>query len=230
MTDRRAAKGSNLLESLLAPVFLVLGYFLGTVPTGVVVARMHGVDLRRTGSGNIGATNVLRSVGPLAALAVVVIDPLKGVIAVALPSMLGLDPWLVGGTAVATVVGNTFNPFLGFKGGKGIATSFGVFLVIDPLVTLLAVLLFVITLWLTRFVSLGSLLGVTGGWLMLVARLNADPDVSAAAPKLTTAFALMLIAFLRHRDNVARLRAGTERRLGEPRDAADSVSERPPRG
>lgn len=206
-----------MFESLLAAIFVTLGYLLGTVPTGLLLARARGIDLRRSGSGNIGATNVLRAMGPLAALVVVLVDPLKGVLAVGLPALLGLDPWIVAATAGATVLGNTFNVFLGFKGGKGIATSMGVFVVIDPLVTVLAILLFTITLWLTRFVSLASLLAVTGGPLMLLARLNADPDVVAAAPKLTLAFAIMLIAYVRHRDNVAALRGGTERRLGEPR-------------
>lgn len=206
-----------MFESLLAAILVTLGYLLGTVPTGLLLARARGIDLRRSGSGNIGATNVLRAMGPWAALLVVLVDPLKGVVAVGLPALLGFDPWIVAATAAATVLGNTFNVFLGFQGGKGIATSMGVFVVIDPLVTVLAILFFAITLWLTRFVSLASLLAVTGGPLMLLARLNADPDVVAAAPKLTLAFAIMLIAYVRHRDNVARLRGGTERRLGEPR-------------
>ena len=206
-----------MFESLLAAIFVALGYLLGTVPTGLLLARTRGIDLRRSGSGNIGATNVLRAMGPWAALLVVLVDPLKGVLAVGLPVLLGLDPWIVAATAAATVLGNTFNVFLGFQGGKGIATSMGVFVVIDPLVTVLAILLFMMTLWLTRYVSLASLLAVTGGPLMLLARLNADPDVVAVAPKLTLAFAIMLIAYVRHRDNIARLRSGTERRLGEPR-------------
>lgn len=208
-----------MFDSLLITVFVTLGYLLGTIPTGMLVARWRGVDIRRSGSGNIGATNVLRSVGPLAALIVVLVDPLKGVVAVGIPTLMGLDPWVVSASAIATVLGNTFNVFLGFRGGKGIATSLGVFLVIDPLVTLLAVVLFALTLWLTRFVSLASLLAVSGALLMLLARLDADPDVFAAAPKLTTAAAIAALTYLRHRENVSRLRAGAERRLGEPRDA-----------
>ena len=209
-----------MLESLLMTIFVTLGYLLGTIPTGLVVARMRGVDIRRSGSGNIGATNVLRSVGPLAALVVVLVDPLKGVVAVGLPALLGVDPWIVAATAIATVLGNTFNVFLGFKGGKGIATSMGVFVVIDPLVTVLAVILFTITLWLARFVSLASLIAVSGGLLMLLARLDAEPNVVAAAPRIALAFAITLIAFFSHRENVRRLRRGIERRLGEAR--ADS--------
>jgi acyl phosphate:glycerol-3-phosphate acyltransferase len=213
-----------VFDSLLITVFVTFGYLLGTIPTGMLVARWRGVDIRRSGSGNIGATNVLRSVGPFAALVVVLVDPLKGVIAVGLPMLLGLDPWIVSATAIATVLGNTFNVFLGFRGGKGIATSLGVFLIIDPLVTVLAVVLFALTLWLTRFVSLASLLAVAGALLMLLARLDADPDVVAAAPKLTTALVLALLAFVRHRENIARLRGGSERRFGEPREAATATT------
>jgi len=213
-----------VFDSLLIIVFVTVGYLLGTIPTGMLVARWRGVDIRRSGSGNIGATNVLRAVGPLAALVVVLVDPLKGVIAVGVPMLLGLDPWIVSATAIATVLGNTFNVFLGFRGGKGIATSLGVFLVIDPIVTVLAVALFALTLWLTRFVSLASLLAVSGALLMLLARLDADPNVVAAAPKLTTALVLALLAFVRHRENVARLRGGVERRLGEPREPASATT------
>lgn len=209
-----------MFDSLLITVFVTLGYLLGSIPTGMLVARMRGVDIRRVGSGNIGATNVLRSVGPLAALIVVLVDPLKGVIAVGIPWLLGLDPWVVSASAIATVLGNTFNVFLGFRGGKGIATSLGVFLVVDPLVTLLAALTFGLTLWLTRHVSLASLLGVSGALMMLLARLDAQPDVFAAAPKLTTALVIAILTFIRHRENIARLRSGQERRFGEPRDAA----------
>ena len=213
-----------MFDSLLIIVFVTLGYLLGTVPTGLLIARWRGVDIRRSGSGNIGATNVLRAVGPFAALIVVLVDPLKGVLAVGLPTLLGLDPWIVSATAIATVLGNTFNIFLGFRGGKGIATSLGVFLVIDPFVSILAVLLFALTLWLTRYVSLASLLAVSGALLMLLARLDADPDIAARAPTLTTALVLALLAFVRHRDNVARLRAGSERRLGEPREASGTTT------
>jgi acyl phosphate:glycerol-3-phosphate acyltransferase len=205
------------LESLLMTAFITLGYLLGTVPTGLLVARAKGVDIRRSGSGNIGATNVLRSVGPLAALVVLLLDPLKGVIAVGLPALLGIDPWIISATAIATVLGNTFNIFLGFRGGKGIATSFGVFLVIDPFVTFLAVVLFAVTVLLSRYVSLGSLIAVSAGPLMLLARLDVDPNVLGAAPRLTTAFVIAALAYFSHRENIVRLRRGTEHRIGERR-------------
>jgi acyl phosphate:glycerol-3-phosphate acyltransferase len=189
----------------------------------MLVARWRGVDIRRSGSGNIGATNVSARSARFAALVVVLVDPLKGVIAVGLPMLLGLDPWIVSATAIATVLGNTFNVFLGFRGGKGIATSLGVFLIIDPLVTVLAVVLFALTLWLTRFVSLGVAAGRHRRPADAAGAPRRRPQRRGAAPKLTTA--LVLAAGLRrHRENIARLRGGSERRFGEPREAATATT------
>jgi acyl phosphate:glycerol-3-phosphate acyltransferase len=190
-------------------VFVVLGYLVGTIPTGYLIARWRGVDIRRVGSGNIGATNVLRSVGPLAGLVVLVVDPLKGVLAVALPTYLGMDGWTVAATAFATVLGNTFNVMLRFRGGKGVATTFGVFLVIDPAVALLATVLFAITLWTSRYVSLASIVAVASGPLLLLARAEAPPS------KMLLSFGLASLILWSHRDNIERLRTGVERRLGE---------------
>jgi acyl phosphate:glycerol-3-phosphate acyltransferase len=189
-------------------VFVVLGYLLGTIPTGYLVGRVRGVDVRRAGSGNIGATNVLRAVGPWAAVVVVIVDPLKGILAVALPSALGVDPWIVAATALATVLGNTYNVFLRFRGGKGVATSFGVFLVVDPLVTTLAVVVFAITLWTARYVSLASVSAVATAPLLVIAR-------GADLVDLLLAFTVASIVIVRHGDNITRLQAGIERRLGE---------------
>jgi acyl phosphate:glycerol-3-phosphate acyltransferase len=213
-------------------LFVVLGYLLGTIPTGYLVGRVRGVDVRKAGSGNIGATNVLRAVGPWAAVVVVVVDPLKGILAVALPSALGVDPWIVAATALATVLGNTYNVFLRFRGGKGVATSFGVFLVVDPLVTMLAVAVFAITLWTARYVSLASVSAVATAPLLVIAR-------GADFVDLLLAFTVASIVIVRHADNITRLQAGVERRLGErgpppphvdPATGArpDGEAERPP--
>ncbi len=215
------------MNAVLLPIlFVVLGYLVGTIPTGYLISRWRGVDIRRVGSGNIGATNVLRSVGPLAGLFVLVVDPLKGVLAVALPSYFGMDPWIVAATAFATVLGNTFNVMLRFRGGKGVATTFGVFLVIDPVVALLAVVLFAITLWIARYVSLASILAVCSGPLMLLARGEAPPS------NMLLAFALASLILWSHRENIERLRTGIERRLGErgpkpagPPPPAEAVAE-----
>lgn len=200
-----------MIEVLVAVAVVLLAYAMGAIPTGLLVARLRGVDIQRAGSGNIGATNVLRSVGPWAALLVVLIDPLKGVLAVMVPQALGLDPWWVAAAALAAVVGNGFNVFLRFRGGKGVATSLGVFVMIDPWVTLLATIVFALTLTFGRMVSLASLVGVCSAPLALVLLGDATP------PKIVLSFGLALLSVWRHRDNLARLAAGTERRLGRAR-------------
>src|SRR5699024_9971866 len=115
---------------------------------------------QQVGSGNIGVTNVLRSVGVIPAILVGIADPGKGVVAVLLPTLLGLDPWIIALSGFAVVVGNNYNIFLKFRGGKGIATSFGTMLAIYPLVALFSLLIGVYTIALGRLVSLGSLVGI----------------------------------------------------------------------
>lgn len=198
-----------MIETLLIVACMVIGYLVGTIPTGYLVARLRGVDIQKSGSGNIGATNVLRTLGLVPALIVVVMDPLKGLLATLFPQLIGLSPWGVALTGLATVLGNNFNLFLRLRGGKGIATSLGVFLAIDPWITLLAALIGILTMGLGRLVSLGSLVGLASAPLLLLA----SGDWVTAY--LLLAFALALLAFYRHRENIGRLAAGTERRLGE---------------
>lgn len=199
------------MSVLLAPLFMVIGYLLGTVPTGWLVARAHGVDIQQVGSGNIGATNVLRALGVWPALLVGLMDPVKGALATLLPLALGMDGWTVALTGMATVLGNDFNVFLRLRGGKGIATTLGVFLVVNPAVALVAVVLGVLTIALGRYVSLGSLVGMASAPLFLLA------SGTYAPPDLALGIVLMLLAFAQHRENVRRLAKGTERRLGAPR-------------
>jgi acyl phosphate:glycerol-3-phosphate acyltransferase len=187
-------------------------YVVGSIPVGYLIARLFGVtDIRRQGSGNIGATNVLRTAGRLPGVATLFGDIAKGWIAVALAGRLGGDTasaLAVG--AVAAVVGNCWSVFLGFRGGKGVATGLGALLRLTPLATLAALPVFLAVVVTTRFVSLGSLLGalcVPFGALALGAPRAAVIGAAAVA----------VIVILRHHENIARLRAGSERRLGEPR-------------
>ncbi len=198
-----------MLNLALSAVFMVIGYLLGTIPTGYLVAKARGVDIQSSGSGNIGATNVMRTLGILPGIVVVLVDPLKGAAAVLLPTLLGASNWAIALTALATVLGNNFNIMLRLRGGKGIATTVGVFFVINPLVSALCVLLGVFTILLSRYVSLGSMVALFAAPLMLIASL------SYPMPDLYLAIALAALAIVRHRDNIRRLIAGTERRLGE---------------
>lgn len=197
------------MSLLLAPVFVVIGYLVGTIPTGWLVARARGVDIQRSGSGNIGATNVLRTLGVGPAIVVVAMDPLKGALATLLPVAFGMDGWTVALTALATVLGNNFNVFLRMRGGKGVATSLGAFLVVNPVATLVAVALGVFTIAIGRYVSLGSLVGVVSAPIFLLAA------GTFPLSDLVLATVLALLAIYRHRENVRRLANGTERRLGE---------------
>jgi glycerol-3-phosphate acyltransferase PlsY len=187
-------------------------YVVGAVPIGFLVARAFGVgDIRRHGSGNIGATNVLRTLGRLPAIITLLGDIAKGYAAVALAARLGAgDPAVTAVGAVAAVVGNCWSVFLGFRGGKGVATGLGALLRLSPLATLAAVPVFLVVATTTRFVSLASLL--SAAWVPLGAWALGGPRASVIG-----AFVVAAIVIVRHRDNIARLRAGTERRLGERR-------------
>jgi glycerol-3-phosphate acyltransferase PlsY len=194
---------------MIQAVPILVGYLFGSIPFAVLVSRgLTGVDVRRAGSGNVGSANVLRTSGMAAALLVMVLDMAKGA-----GSVLLADGWSAAASApavagLAAIVGHVYPIWLRFRGGKGVATACGVFAVLTPWALLPAFALFVATVWATRFVSLGS----------LVAALALGPIAYAlAAPPATwlaAAGAAILIVF-RHRSNVARLRAGTERRVGQ---------------
>lgn len=198
-----------MLDELLAAVTTVTAYFLGTIPSGYLVAKIRGVNIQQVGSGNIGATNVLRALGVVPAIIVIILDPLKGAIAALLPMLLGLSPWAVAAAGLAAVLGNNFNVLLGLKGGKGIATSMGVFLVLDPVVAIMCILLGVFTILVSRYVSLGSLVGMVALPLFVIVQGK------TLGPHLLLALSLAALAVYRHRENVRRLLTGEERRLGE---------------
>ncbi|WP_027882676.1 glycerol-3-phosphate 1-O-acyltransferase PlsY [Meiothermus rufus] len=189
-------------------LILLLAYGFGAVPAGVWVARLYGVDIQKVGSGNTGATNVLRTLGAGPALAVAAFDVLKGGIAVWIARGVGLEGPLLGGVALAAVLGHNYSVFLRFTGGKGVATSFGTLLFLDPWVALLTFPVGVLTMWLTRYVSAGSMVG--GLAAVVVAVASGRP-----AWEILTVLALALLIFWTHRENIQRLQAGNERRFGE---------------
>jgi glycerol-3-phosphate acyltransferase PlsY len=192
---------------------LATAYALGAVPIGYLVARVSGLgDIRRHGSGNIGATNVLRTLGSGAAVVTLVGDVLKGGLAVAAGRAIAGDEALVAGACAAlAVAGNCWSPFLGFRGGKGVATGLGAMLVLVPWAVVPAIVVWTVTVAAVRYVSLGSVLAAAtipiGAWLLY------GPASGMAA------IVVGGIVIVRHRDNIERLRHGRERRLGE-REAA----------
>ena len=193
---------------ITAILAVLASYLLGAVPAAAWVARSRGVDIRTVGSGNSGATNVLRSLGKGPALVVAVFDILKGALAVLLGRALGLpEPWaaLCG---VVAVLGHNFSPFLGFRGGKGVATSFGTIAALDPVVGLAAFVMGVAAMSLTRHVSAGSILGGLAAVIVVVV---------LGRPLWLMAVVAGLVALLvwQHRPNIGRLMAGNESRIGE---------------
>lgn len=185
----------------------VLGYLIGSIPAGYLVTRrVAGVDVRRVGSGNVGATNVLRATTlPMAAL-VLAIDTAKGALAAYSGWWLG-GPVAAGALAAAcAVLGHVHPVWLRFAGGKGVATGAGGFLVLAPATAGGAVAAFLIVVWRTRFVSLGS---ITAAVLLPVLAFALDDP----APVASAAVAVSLLVLWRHRENIVRLRHGIERKL-----------------
>lgn len=193
----------------LSLAWLGLVYLVGAVPVGYLVTRAFGgKDIRRHGSGNIGATNVLRTLGKGPAALTFAGDVAKGWVAVWLAEAIGPEPWWGPAGAVLAIVANCWSVFLGFRGGKGVATGLGAFLRLLPLATLPAVLVWAVVALTFRYVSLASL--TASVCLPLGAFLLGYPGQAVLA-----AAAAVLIVLVRHRDNLARLFSGTERKLGE---------------
>jgi len=189
---------------------LALAFVLGSIPFSQLVARLRGIDLRSVGSGNIGATNLARALGYGAGALGLILDTLKGAAAVALARALPGDastPAIQSLAAVLSVAGHAFTPWLGFRGGKGVATGAGAFAVLAPWATLCSVLVFAVVVSVGRMVSLASVLAAAA--LPVAAFFLGAPRPAIAA---ATAVAALVVA--RHRENLVRLVRGTENRLG----------------
>ena len=189
----------------------LIGYLLGGIPSGMLVARARGVDLTQVGSKKTGATNVLRTLGPAAAAAVFLGDFFKAVVAVLVVRWLFGDAWANVVAAVAAVIGHGFSPYIGFRGGRGVTPGLGGLAVISLPIFALALLTGIVVIALTRFVSLGSMLGTIVAAAVLVYMVG-----TGGWPVAYGAFALGAAAFIlvSHHDNIKRLLQGRERKLG----------------
>jgi len=198
---------------------LALAYLIGAIPVGLVIGLARGVDVRQVGSGNIGATNVMRGLGAGLGLLVFAIDVLKGVAGVMIGRAMGLDGWLLGMSAMFAVVGHSFSPYLAFKGGKGVATTLGAMLAIAPPTGLIALGLWFVIVLATRYVSLASILGAAS---LPISYYLLHP---AQTGTLVPVVALVIIVVGRHNENIARLLKGEESRFGSSRAQADEQAE-----
>ena len=190
------------------PAFVVAGFALGAVPFGFLIGRASGIDVRRVGSGNIGAANLLRSVGRSAALLTLLLDILKGAFPVALARWAGLAPEWQAAVAAAAVLGHIYTPFLRFRGGKGVATTLGALAVATWPVAAASTAVWLATAVLFRYTSLAALVAAA-----LLPGLAWWLDRRGAFVALAAALALLLV--WRHRQNIDRLLRGTEPRIGQ---------------
>ena len=193
-------------------ILIVFAYLLGSVPVGVLLARMKGADPRKVGSGNIGATNVMRAAGKTTGVLTLAGDILKGLLPVSVAFTMEEPVIMVAAIGLAAFLGHLFPLFLRFKGGKGVATALGVYLRLDPFAVVITVIVFVLVLLKWRFVSLGSLVGVAAMPLLLYL-LNA-PDYYVYLSLI-----IGTLIFIKHKDNIRRLLAGTENKMGRSKNS-----------
>jgi glycerol-3-phosphate acyltransferase PlsY len=190
----------------MTPLLVVFGYACGTIPTGAFLARRAGIDVRRAGSGNVGAANVARTAGLALGLLTLAGDAAKGAAPPLVARWLGGGPALAAAAGFAAVLGHVFPVTSGFAGGKGVATAFGALLVIAPVAAAGAAAIFVVVVAATRYVSLASMAAAV--CTVPAAFLSGYPP-----PTLVIAAAMASVILLRHTDNVRRLAGGTEPRF-----------------
>ena len=187
---------------------VALGYLAGSIPFAFLLARRRGVDLRLAGSGNVGAANVLRTSGVSNAALALMLDAAKGSVAVLLAQRFSVEPATPVAGGLAAVIGHIYPVWLGFRGGKGVATAGGVFVVLTPTAVAVAAAVFALAIWVTRYVSVGSMAAA-----VTLAVTTAALDVPAVVVVGSVLAAVIIIH--RHRGNLARIVAGTERRVGQ---------------
>lgn len=193
---------------MLSVLLLLGGYLLGSVPTGLLAGRAYGVDVRRSGSGNIGMANVLRSAGKGAAVITMVGDMLKGFVPVLLARLLTTNDWLAAAVALAAVVGHCWPIFIGFKGGKGVATGAGTSIALAPVAGLALFAFWWIVVLVSRYTSLGAIaVMILSPFVFL---LTGQPW-----PYVVYTVVGGALVLYRHRENAKALLNGTERKIGE---------------
>jgi glycerol-3-phosphate acyltransferase PlsY len=192
-----------------AVLAVILAYFVGSIPFSYLVSRRHGIDLRVAGTGNVGASNVLRTTGIRAAILALMLDAVKGTIAVVVAQLMSPALMTAVAAACASIIGHVYPIGLRFRGGKGVATAAGAFAVLAPAAVGGAVSVFLFSVIATRIISVSSIAGALT--LTVAAAIGDAPGVVAIGASVST-----LIIIYRHRENLTRLVAGTEPRIGKP--------------
>ncbi|NOY38708.1 MAG: glycerol-3-phosphate 1-O-acyltransferase PlsY [Nitrospirae bacterium] len=192
-------------------VLLIVSYIVGTIPFGLIIAKARGVDLREVGSGNTGATNVLRTVGKKEAVFALTGDMMKGAFAVALVKVAGYGDPFAGLAGLFAVIGHDYPLFLRFRGGKGVATSIGALLVYAPYVGLFTVLIWLAVVFVSRYSSLGALAAFT---LLPLNMIVFEKDTTS----LYLSIVFTLLIYVKHRENIRRLLQGKEPRVGQKKN------------
>ncbi len=202
---------------------IILGYLIGSIPVGFILGKLvRGIDIREHGSGNIGMTNVMRILGVKAGVFVFFADIAKGAAAVALAwAILAYSPnmvvWGQVAGGAAAIVGHSWPIYIGFKGGRGIATGFGAVLVLSWPVGLIAFIVFLLVVGLSRYVSLGSILGALTMLLAMIPFVVLDVWSFGHFAYIVFGLVVVPIVIFRHRDNIRRLLSGTESKIGSSR-------------
>lgn len=191
--------------STIAAQFIVIGtaYLIGSIPTGLLLGKAYGIDVRKEGSGNIGATNLYRTVGRKVGIITLIGDCLKGLLPVVIVKASSLPPDLAAWVGLAAFCGHVFSAFLKFRGGKGVATALGVFLALAPLAVAIAMALFAAMMYLWRYVSLGS---ISAAAIMPLAVYF----LGGSGTVIIVTLLIALIVIARHHENIGRLLAGSE--------------------
>lgn len=197
-----------MTDAILPYLLILIAYFIGSIPFGVLVAKARGIDLQNVGSKNIGASNVFRNVGKLPALLTLLGDALKGTAVVMLcVFMIGRGFWesVIG---IAVVLGHMYSIFLSFRGGKGVATGLGVLVVYSPFPAIILIIIWVLTALFTKYSSLAAITAFIS--LPVIFAL-----FEASKEKISFAIMLAFLIILKHRSNIKRLFEGTETKIGE---------------
>ena len=187
-------------------IVIAAAYLIGSIPTGLLLGKAYGIDVRKEGSGNIGATNLYRTVGRKVGIITLIGDCLKGLLPVLLMKFSALPPEFAAWVGLAAFCGHVFSVFLKFKGGKGVATALGVFLALAPLAVAIAIALFAVLMFFWRYVSLGSI-SAAAIMPLAVFILGENRTVTSVT------FIIAMIVIWRHHENIKRLLSGSENKF-----------------